>query len=123
MNKEAVLALVLYSYLNRPIHDIMFSGTHVGVANAYGGTGIITSVRIPYGRQTLTWIIGGPEGMERNGEHIRIKNDILISSEQIPAGTRYIGIHLYPDETAEISFADFIPERTIRGEKIIAMRK
>jgi len=123
MKKETVLALVLYSYLNRPIHDIVFSGTHIGVANAYGGTGIITSVRIPFGRQVLSWTLGGPEGMARNGENVQIKNSMQISREQISAQTRYIGIHLYPDDTAELSFAEFIPERTIRGAKIMAERK
>lgn len=39
MQREAVLALIMYSYVDRPIHDIIFDGTDIGVANSYGGTG------------------------------------------------------------------------------------
>ena len=123
MQKETVLALVMYSYVGRPIHDIIFNGTGLGVANSYGGTGIITAVRIPFGAQALKWTLGGPEGMARNGEKIRTKNELVISPEQIPPGTRYIGLHLYPDDTAQVTFAEFIPEKTARGEKILAARK
>lgn len=123
MQKETVLNVVMYSHLNRPIHDIVFNGTGLGVANKYGGTGTITGVRIPFGRQTLTWGLGGPEGMARNGEQVKMNNEIVISPEQIPPGTRYIGLHLYPDDTAEVTFAEFIPERTPRGKKILSTRK
>lgn len=113
----------MYSYLDRPVHDIIFNGTDLGVMNSYGGTGTISGVRIPFAVQTLIWELGGPEGMERNGEDVRVKNEIIISSEKIPAGTRYIGLHLYPDDTAEITFAEFIPDRSARGRKILAARK
>jgi len=121
--KETVLNVVMYSYLDRPVHDIIFNGTDLGVMNSYGGTGTISGVRIPFAVQTLIWELGGPEGMERNGEDVRVKNEIIISSEKIPAGTRYIGLDLYPDDTAEITFAEFIPDRSARGRKILAARK
>lgn len=120
MQKEAVLNVEMYSYLNRPIHDIIFNGTDLGVMNSYGGTGTITGVGIPFGVQTLTWTLGGPKGTPRNGEHKQIKNKIVISPEQIPPGTRYIGLHLYPDDTAEVTFAEFIPERTVRGKRVLS---
>lgn len=123
MQKEIVLNVVMYSNLDRPIHDIIFNGTDLGVANKYGGTGTITGVRIPFGKQTLRWDLGGPEGMARNGERVQVKNTIVITREQIPPGTRYIGLHLYPDDTAEITFAEFIPERTTRGKQIRSNRK
>ena len=123
MRKETVLNVVMYSHLDRPIHDIIFNSTGLGVANKYGGTGTITGVRIPFGVQSLTWGLGGPEGMARNGEQVKMKNEIVISPEQIPPGTRYIGLHLYPDDTAEITFAEFIPERTARGKKLLSTRK
>lgn len=116
------LSVVMYSYLDRPIHDIIFNGTDLGVANRYGGTGIITGVRVPFGTQTLKWTLGGPKGMLRNGELVTMKNKLVISPEQIPPGTRYLGLHLYPDDTAEITFAEFIPESTARGKKIRARR-
>ena len=120
MQKETVLNVEMYSYLDRPIHDISFNGTGLGVMNSYGGTGTITGVRIPFGVQALKWTLGGPKGKARNGERMQARNTLVISPAEIPAGTRYIGLHLYPDDTAEITFAEFIPERTPRGEKIIA---
>jgi hypothetical protein len=110
----------MFSYVDRAIHDIMFNGTDLGVMNRYGGTGTITGVRIPYGVQTLTWVLGGPKGTPRNGEKMEIKNTLVITPEQIPPGTQALGLHLYPDDTAEVTFAEFIPERTARGRKIMS---
>lgn len=120
--KQTGLNVVMYSYVDRVITDIIFNGTDLGVANRYGGTGSILGVRIPFGMQTLTWTLGGPKGTPRNGERVKMRNDIVISPEQIPPGTRYLGLHLYPDDTAEVTFAEFIPERTARGEKILLER-
>lgn len=123
MQKEIVLNVEMYSYLNRPVHDIIFNGTDLGVMNSFGGTGTITGVRIPFGTQALRWTLGGPKGMAGNGTRIEVKNKLIISPEQIPQGTRYIGLHIYPDYTAEVMFSDTIPERTPRGEKIISERE
>jgi len=123
MQDYTVLDVEAFSNLDRPISDIMFNGEDLGVMNKYGGTGLITGVRIPFGVQTLTWTLGGPEGTPRNGEHMKIKNTLIISPEQIPAGTKYLGLHLYPDDTAEVTFSDSMPERTARGKKIKAARK
>jgi len=114
-----LLNVEMYSYLNRPIHFIIFNGTDLGVMNAYGGTGTITGVRIPFGVQSLNWTLGGPRGMAGNGEQVFVKNRLVITPEQIPRGTRYLGLHLYPDGTADITFSDSIPDRTARGEKIL----
>lgn len=123
VKKEIVLNVEMYSYLNRPIHDIIFNGTDLGVMNSFGGTGTITSVRIPFGVQALKWTLGGPKGMAGNGTHIESKNKLTITPEQIPQGTRYIGLHIYPDYTTEATFSDTIPDRTERGEKIISESK
>lgn len=120
MRKQTVLNVEMYSYLDRPIHDIIFNGTDLGVMNSYGGTGTITGVRIPFGIQSLRWTLGGPAGMARNGEIVQVKNEILISPEHIAHDTRYVGLHLYPDHSAEVTFAEFIPDRTPRGKKILA---
>jgi len=115
-----VLNVEMYSYLDRPIHFIVFNGTDLGVMNAYGGTGTITGVRVPFGVQSLRWTLGGPRGMAGNGEEVFVRNRLVLTPEQIPQGTRYLGLHLYPDNTAEITFSDGIPDRTERGEKIIS---
>jgi hypothetical protein len=118
MKTGIVLDVEMYSYLSRPIHYIIFNGVDLGVMNSYGGTGTITGVRVPFGLQSLKWNLGGPEGMPGNGEQITVKNRLLVFPEEIPPGTRYIGLHLYPDYTAEITFSEEIPEKTARGQKI-----
>lgn len=121
--QNTVLNVVMYSNLNRPIHDIIFNDNDLGVANRFGGTGTIPGVLIPFGIQKLRWHLGGPDGMPRNGELVTMKNNLVISPDQIPLGTRYLGLHLYPDDTAEVTFAQFIPERSERGKKIRSSRK
>ncbi|SDH69086.1 hypothetical protein [Janthinobacterium sp. YR213] len=123
VRKEIWLNVEMVSYVDRPIFDIIFNGTDLGVMDEFGSTGTITEVRIPFGIQALKWTLDGPKDSPRNGEVVTIKNQLVISAEQIPLGTRYLGLHLYPDDTAEITFADSIPERTARGEKILAARK
>ncbi|MDO8032783.1 hypothetical protein O3297_05125 [Janthinobacterium sp. SUN128] len=123
VQKETALNVEVFSYVDRVITDISFNGTGLGVMNRYGGTGTITDVYIPFGIQALKWTLGGPKGTPRNGERMTPKNQLVISLEQIPPGTRYLGIHLYPDDTVELTFADSVPERTALGEKILAARK
>ena len=123
MQRETALNVEVFSYVDRVITDISFNGTGLGVMNRYGGTGTITDVYIPFGNQILKWKLDGPEGTPRNGERVTPKNQLVISPEQIPPGTRYLGIHVYPDDTVEFTFAEGMPERTARGKKIFAAKK
>lgn len=52
MKDDIVLSVVLYSYLDRPIFDVMLNGSGIGGANAYGGNGMITGIRVPFGKQS-----------------------------------------------------------------------
>jgi hypothetical protein len=117
MKKEIVLDVVLYSYLNRPIFDIYLNGTDLGVANSYGGTGIVTSVSVPLGSQTLTWRDAG------SGETFAVKNSLNLAQNQITPGSHYLGVHIYPDHTAEFTFSEHMPETTPRGHHIIEESK
>jgi hypothetical protein len=123
MKKQIGLNVVVYSYFDRPIFDIYFNGIELGLANTYGGTGTITGVSIPFGPQVLTWRLGGPRGMAHNGETVNVKNSLAISPGKIPENTRYLGIHIYSDNTAELSFSQYIPDRTPRGDAILESLK
>jgi len=116
--KYIVLDVVMYSNVDRVITDIIFNDTDLDVMNRYGSTGTIVDVVIPFGLQKLQWTLGGPKGTPRNGEVVALKNQVIISPAQIPDGTRYLALHLYPDETADVTFGAFIPERTPRGKEI-----
>lgn len=62
MQNYTVLDVEMFSYIDRAIGDIVFNGMDLGVMNKYGGTGLITGVCIPFGVQTLTWMLDGPKG-------------------------------------------------------------
>ena len=113
--KKIVLDVVLYSYLNRPIFDIHLNGIDLGVANSYGGTGIISGVSIPLGAQTLTWRDAG------SGETFAVKNSLNLSPNQISPSVHYLDIHIYPDRTAEFTLSEHMPETTSRGHHIIEL--
>ena len=121
MRDYVMLDVEMFSYVDRVIVDIIFDGTDLGVMNKYGGTGLITGVRIPFGDQTLTYTLGGPEGVIR--ENKKIRNTLAVSPGQISKDAQYAGLHLYPDNTAEIIFSESMPERTVRGRTIMDARK
>lgn len=123
VKKGIMLNVEMISYIDRPIFDIIFNGTDLGVMDNYGATGTITNVDIPFGVQTLKWKLDGPKGTPRNGEVVILKNRLVILPEKIPQGTRYLGLHLYPDDTAEIIFSESIPDISARGKKILAARR
>lgn len=120
LRNYVVLNVEVFSYVDRVIVDIVFNGTELGVMNKYGTTGVITGVRIPFGTQTLSYTLGGPEGVKREDKKI---SNLVVSPEQMPKGTQYLGLHLYPDNTAEVTFSEFMTEETERGKKIMATRK
>ncbi|WP_214877602.1 hypothetical protein [Paraburkholderia strydomiana] len=113
MKDDIVLSVVLYSYLDRPIFDVMLNGSDIGVANAYGGNGMITGITVPFRQQTLTWRDAG------SGETFAMKNSINLTEEQIPADAHYLAVNIYPDDTVEFVFDRYIPDRTPRGDQII----
>ena len=123
VRKEIWLNVEVISYIDHVITNIFFNGTPLGVMNRYGATGTIAGVQIPFGVQTLHWELDGPEGTPRIGEVVTAKGPLVISPEQIPPGTRYLGIHLYPDDTVEFTCSDGPPEVTARGRNIRAARK
>ena len=122
MEKGIHLSVVLYSYLTRPIFDIFFNREDLGVAAPYGSTGIITGVHMPFGAQTLRWRLDGPKGTPNNGDTVHVKNALTLGQDQILADTRYIGLHIYPDFTAEIIVCDDMPEPTARGKLLVKNR-
>lgn len=123
VKNEVFLNVVAHSYIDRPIIDIHFNGEDLGVSSPFGGTGTITGVRVPFGVQKLTWRLDGPKGTPRNGETVTAKNQLIVREQDITPDTRYIGLHLYQDETAEITFAQYIPELSARGEEIMRKKR
>jgi hypothetical protein len=121
MKKEITFTVVMYSFLDRPIFEIILNDSDIGAANSYGTTSMVTGIKVPMGEQKLNWTLGGPEGMPRNDEVVKLKNKVVINPSDIPSGSYYMGVYLYPDDTAEFTFTEFMPgqKNTIRGNEIM----
>lgn len=120
---RATLNISLYSYLDRPIFEVYVNGKDFGVAPAqgfYGSNSIMLAQSIALGPQKVTWTLGGPEGMPRNGEVIIAKNTPVL--KDIPDGAKWLALHIYDDDTIEFTFSKGAPDEldSARGLKIIA---
>ena len=119
MGNKITLTVVMYSYLDRPIFDISLNDEALGAAGAYGSTSLVTGVTVPMGKQKMEWTLGGPKGKAGNGDVVSLKNNVVISAAEIPPHSDYMGLYLYPDNTAEITFHKYIPEHSKRGEALL----
>ena len=118
----AVVDVSLFSYLDRPIFDVLLNGKDIGGTLARGFNGANSSMigeRITLGPQVISWRLSGPGGMPRNGETVRAKNTPTLS--EIPKGVTWIAVHVYADDTVEITFSKGAGSElsSERGAKII----
>jgi hypothetical protein len=116
------LNISLFNYMERPIFDVYMSGTYFmgGAANGfYGAHGIMAMQPITLGEQTVSWKLDGPQGMARNGETVNSKNRPVL--QDVPKNVKWLGLHIYPDETVELSLSTGSPDelQTQKGKKII----
>lgn len=112
---KARLNVILYNYLNRPIFDVYIDGKVGTGSDAYPSTGggMITGVPLDLGPKTVTWRLDGPKGAPRNGETITNRNPLRLDT--IVQGAIFLGVHIYPDDTVELTTAVAIPGRSARG--------
>ena len=61
------------------------------------------------------------EGTPRNGDMVEMRKKVVISPDDVPRNAGYIGMYLYPDETAEFTLSEYIPGQTdtARATKIM----
>lgn len=124
MKEEIVLNLVVFNYLDRPTFDVhlneeMSGGSACVSDGPYGHDSTVTGVLIPLGAQTLTWCLGGPRGMPRNGQAVRAERRMTLKAARLPWDTRYLGVPIDPDQTAALTFSQSLPETSRRGEKML----
>jgi len=106
--------VVLFNYLDRPIFEVLVDGVLDVSSTPYPATGGGTNVgvQLTHGPKTVTWRLGGPAGMARNGETITAKNQPELKA--IKNG-KYLGIHIYPDFTVELIPTVYYPDFSPRG--------
>ena len=87
-------------------YEVMLNGVEIG-----GGFGSGTNVApIKVGLQKVIW---GESNSYRMHE---AKNQLIITKEQLK-GKKYLALHIYPDDTVEITTSNDWPEPTEKGLK------
>lgn len=120
---SVTLEVVLFSYLDRPIFDVLLNGQDIGVSNAYPttGGGSISGLPVRLGPAKVSWRLGGPEGMSRNGETVHAKNSPTL--DKVEREHRFLGVHILPDDTVELAVSTHYPGRLARGIAMNEARK
>lgn len=109
--------VVMLSYYERSIFDVLLNGVDIGAAGPpphKGSGGVIVGVPVTLGSQLVTWRLDGPEGTPRNGETVTAKNQPVL--EDVDPDLRYLGVHIYPDDTVEIIPEMYWPSNSPKGE-------
>lgn len=117
-----VLDVSMFSYIERPIFEVLLNGKDIGATLGYGFYGansVIVDMAIPLGPQVVTWRLGGPLDDPRSGQIVRAKNTPLLTD--VPKGTKWLAVHVYDDNTVELALSKGSPDElsTQRGMKII----
>jgi len=76
------------------------------------GTGGINTSPIKIGQQIVTWKDAN------TGEKHTAKNQVIITKEQLK-GKKYLAVHIYPDDTVEITTTNNWPMPTEKGLSIL----
>jgi hypothetical protein len=116
------LNISLFSYLDRPIFDVIMNGTDFGGAlehSFYGSNAVMIDQPIALGKQMVTWRLDGPEGAPGNGDTVIAKNVPLL--QEIPKEIKSLGLHIYADNTVEIILSRGLraEQQSERGRKIV----
>lgn len=121
--RTVALSVCVYSYLDRPIFEVLVDGKVDGVSGVYPDTGggAITGVRFTLGPKRITWRLDGPPGAPRNGETVESANQVTL--DDVVPGARYLAVHIYPDDTVELLTSVQRPRVSPRGEKEITRMK
>lgn len=114
--------VVLFSYLDRPIFDVLVNGSDIGVSSAYPvtGGGTVMGFELKTGPVKVSWRLDGPEGTPRNGETIHAKNTPVL--ENVERKYKYMGVHILPDDTVEIALSEQYPSRSTLAVEMYRQR-
>ena len=123
MKKTITLNLTIRNYIKRSLFDIELNGRSMGGVRAYGLEGGMAHGGEGGVHLDSTFNLGGPQTLKwrdaGTGVTTTAKNPLYIREEDMPKGVRYLCVHIYPDETAELTFTVDDPKRTQRGLDLI----
>jgi hypothetical protein len=115
------LNIPLFSYLDRPVYDVMMNKTNFMSAldhAFYGSNAVMLTQSIDLGAQVVSWKLDGPEGMPRNGDLVMAKNRPILQS--IGKDIKWLALHIYSYDTVEIKLGKGTAEelQAHRGKRI-----
>ena len=111
------LEVVLFSYLYRPIFEVLVNGTEIGGSSPYPttGAGSIIGLSFKPGPLKISW------RFTDTGETVHANN--LPMLENVEHKYKYMGVHVLPDDTVEITVNEHYPEEIARGVQMHDSRK
>lgn len=120
---KVVLSVVLFNYLDRPIFDVFVDGKMGFGSDAFPATGgvMVTGVAFELVPKKVSWRLDGPAGTPRSGETVFNKNPLRLDA--VLPKARYVGVHIYPDETIELITSASLPDKTKRGVAVVEQSK
>ena len=74
---------------------------------------MVTGVAFELVPKKVSWRLDGPAGTRRNGETVFNKNPLRLDA--VVPKARYLGVHIYPDDTVELITSVSLPDKTKRG--------
>ncbi|MFI8145594.1 hypothetical protein [Acinetobacter sp. ABJ_C5_2] len=85
---------------------VEMNGSEIG--GGFGNATLTNSIKV--GEQVITW------GESNSKKKHTAKNQVIITKEQLK-GKKYLAVHLYPDDTVEITTSNNWPDATEKGMK------
>ena len=79
-----------------------------GIGGGFGNSTTVAPIKV--GSQIVTW------KDSKTGELHTAKNQLVIRKEQLK-GKKYLALHMYPDDTVEITTSNKLPDPTKKGMK------
>ena len=120
---QITVDISVVDYFKRPIFDVFVNGRDFGGgAGVNGLNSIELGASVKLGHQKVTWRLGGPEGMARNGETVNAKNIPVLNAADIPKGVKWLALHIYPDDTVEFTFSKGTPGEHTTERGLIAIK-
>ncbi|AZC06507.1 MULTISPECIES: hypothetical protein [Acinetobacter] len=87
---------------------VKMNGSEIG--GGFGNATLTSSIKV--GEQVITWKNAS------TGEKHTAKNQVTITKEQLK-GKKYLAVHLYPDDTVEITISNNWPMPTEKGLSLL----
>ncbi len=108
--------VVLFNYHDQQIFDVTVGDVRVGSAGRFPYSGRRTKVgaRFNDGAQKVTWRL--PATNESEAKNVTARNTPALVGRS--RESRFVAVHVYPDDTVEVKFSEDFPVYSARGQAI-----